>query len=83
MSRIHTLFARPCAVPFDRTAHVCISNVTTSPATSLASQPYFSACACALGRGEGGGRKSTSGDYSTVFVSNGNVISAFCHAIIA
>ena len=33
----------------------------------------------------GGGRegKNTSGDYSTVFVSNGNVISAFGHAIIS
>ena len=36
-------------------------------------------------RGGGGGRKgrkNTSGDYCTVFVSNGNVISAFGHAII-
>ena len=51
----------------------------TSTILSLASQPYFSACACALWRGEGEG---TSGDYCTVFVSNGNVISAFGHAII-
>ena len=28
---------------------------------SLASQPYISACACALGRGGGKGRKNTSG----------------------
>ena len=34
------------------------------------------------GGGRGKGRKNTSGDYSTVFVSNGNVISAFGHAII-
>ena len=34
------------------------------------------------GGGRGKGRKNTSGDYCTVFVSNGNVISAFGHAII-
>ena len=36
------------------------------------------------GGGRGKGRKYTSGDYSMVFVSNGNVnvISAFGHAII-
>ena len=34
------------------------------------------------GGGRGKGRENTSGDYSTVFVSNGNVISAFGHAII-
>ena len=34
------------------------------------------------GGGRGKGRKNTSGDYSTVFVSNGNVISACGHAII-
>ena len=34
------------------------------------------------GGGRGKGRKNTSGDYSTVVVSNGNVISASGHAII-
>ena len=34
------------------------------------------------GGGRGKGRKNTSGDYSTVFVSNGNVISAFGLATI-
>ena len=34
------------------------------------------------GGGRGKGRKYTSGGYSTVFVSNRNVISAFGHAII-
>ena len=33
-------------------------------------------------RGWGGVRKNMSGDYSTVSVSNGNVISVFGHAII-
>ena len=44
---------------------------------SLASQPYFSSCACALGRGAGEiskGRKNTSGHLRQVFVSHRNVI---------
>ena len=47
---------------------------------SLASQPYFSACACMHVIEGGGGREGKI--RLTVFVSNGNVISAFGHAII-
>ena len=40
---------------------------------SLASQPYFSSCACAGERGRGKGRKNTSGKMCRVFVSKPNV----------
>ena len=52
-----------------------------SPLVSQASR-IFPRAHARYGGGRGKGRKNTSGDYSTVFVSNGNVISAFGHAII-
>ena len=48
--------------------HVTIRYGTQYSATSLASQPYLSACACVLG-GAGEGKEKSPGDYSTVFVS--------------
>ena len=36
---------------------------------SLASQPYFSVCACACESGRGKGRKNTSGHTGQVFVA--------------
>ena len=45
---------------------------------SLASQPYFSSCACAGERGRGKGRKNTSGKMCRVFVPKRNVILLRC-----
>ena len=45
---------------------------------SLASQPYFSSCACPGERGRGKGRKNTSGKMYRVFVPKRNVILLRC-----
>ena len=42
--------------------------------TSLASQPYFSSCACAGERGRGKGRKNTSGKMCKVFVPSAGML---------
>ena len=41
---------------------------------SLASQPYFSSCACAGERGRGKGRKNTSGKMCRVFVPSAGML---------
>ena len=68
-------------VGFSQPTPVAIRTKTSSseydnetPETSLANQPYFSSCACALGRGAGKGRKNTSGHLRQVFVSRRNAI---------
>ena len=71
-----------CSISSDKYAQptaktVCVYNVLVSQASRI-----FPRAHADYGGGRGKGRKNTSGDYCTVFGSNGNVISAFGHAII-